>query len=485
MRITLRPYQEKALDEIRGCYRDGIKKVLLHLATGAGKTAIFCEILKSAKAKGTKAIMVVRGKALVDQASLRLTHMDVPHGVMQANHWRRMPDEPIQICSIDTLYRRRLIPPADLIVIDEAHLASSESYLWLCKQYPHAFFLPVSATPHVKKGLRHVADKVVYPITMKDLIREGYLVPATYFLPSKPNLDGVEIDKKTHDYKQDQLEKRMRNTVIYGHLSHSYKTYGQNRPALAFAVTVEHSLEMVQAFNAAGIPSAHMEADTSMPERVRMIKDLEEGRIKIISNVGVLTTGVDIPCASCIILARPTKSYNLYIQILGRGTRTFPGKENFIVLDHASNVPEHGFIETERVCNLDGKEGKPVENSYITCDVCWHTWNPIEQYRENNQGANGRDYLCRLCGRDMTPVKAVAEVEHTIITAPSEMVEVKDLTELETAQMLQYIEAKYRIMRLKGYKKGWIYYQLREKFGETNANRIWSVVKKRLVETPS
>jgi hypothetical protein len=85
----------------------------------------------------------------------------------------------------------------------------------------------------------------------------------------------------------------------------------------------------------------------------------------------------------------------------------------------------------------------------------------------------------------MTPVKAVAEVEHTIITAPSEMVEVKDLTELETAQMLQYIEAKYRIMRLKGYKKGWIYYQLREKFGETNANRIWSVVKKRLVETPS
>jgi hypothetical protein len=117
--MKLRPYQEKALDEIRAHYGNGVKKVLLKLATGGGKTLCFCTILKSVHAKGLKGIMVVRGKALVDQASDRLSRENVPHGVHMANHWRRMPDEPIQVCSVDTLFRRKIVPKAHLVVVDE------------------------------------------------------------------------------------------------------------------------------------------------------------------------------------------------------------------------------------------------------------------------------------------------------------------------------------------------------------------------------
>ena len=160
------------------------------------KPYAFAVFSKSAYEKGSRAIMVVSGSALVDQASKRLDREGVPHGVMQANHWRNRPDELIQICSIHTLYRRKIVPDAALIVIDEAHLAASPSFKWLIEHYPDAYFLPVTATPYVKNGMRHIADEIVHPITMKELIESGYLVPPKYFAPSRVDLSGVKIDKK-------------------------------------------------------------------------------------------------------------------------------------------------------------------------------------------------------------------------------------------------------------------------------------------------
>jgi superfamily II DNA or RNA helicase len=484
--MKLRPYQLSALDAIRRHYGLGTKKVLLHLATGAGKTLIFCQILKAAYQKGTRCLMVVRGKQLVDQASRRLEAEGVPHGVMQADHWRRMPSELIQVCSIDTLYRRKLVPKADLIVIDEAHLATSESYMWLIEKYPDAFFLPVSATPHTKRGLRHIAEAVVYPISLKDLTEQGYLVPASYYIPSNPDLSDVEIDRKTHDYKTEQLAAKMKSTVIYGHILDAWKRYGQGRPTLAFGVTIEHSLELATMFNAAGIPAAHIEADTPMSERQRLIMQLESGELKVLCNVGVLTTGVDIPRVSCIIIARPTKSYNLYIQILGRGTRIDEGKNDFIVLDHGGCVIEHGFIEDERPCNLDGKPARPKENFLVRCPVCFHAWNPIEQFRQMFPGVDrvGRDYICRaefqgqMCGTDVTPGKAESETRHEVIQDENfEMLEVKTKDELQVIQLQRWLEGKIRVMRSKRYKTGWVFYQLRDKYGDSVATNIWEKIK--------
>jgi superfamily II DNA or RNA helicase len=431
------------------------------LPAAVSKTLIFCTILKSVHQKGKKAIMVVRGVQLIEQASQRLDREGVPHGVMQAGHWRNFPHEPIQVCSIDTLYRRKIVPQADLVVIDEAHLASSDGFKWLVDQYPEAFFLPVTATPWVKKGLRHIADVIVKPISMQGLIDEGYLVPARYLIPTKLDLSNVKIDRKTHDYQTNELSAYMKAPNLFGDIVRGYVKHGENRPALAFAVDISHSLMIVQAFNEHNIPAAHIDANTKMEDRESIIKALENREIQVISSVGVLTTGVDIPCVSCIIMARPTKSYNLYIQALGRGTRPHKDKDDFIVLDHANNVIEHGMICSEKDVDLDGKISEPRESNPIICQVCYTAFEKDEYADE--------PYLCPHCGADNTPA---APQREAVIDQNYDLIEFnKDEIELELIHL-------FKIVTRRGYNPWWAFHQIKRKFGDEAAERSKKSIKK-------
>ncbi len=272
-----------------------------------------------------------------------------------------------------------------LIVIDEAHGATSESYKWLFEKMPNAFLLPVTATPHVKAGLRLVAEEVVSPVTTRQLIEQGFLVAPEYFAPSTPDLAGVQIDSSTGDYHVEQLSQAMVRSNVFNNAAASYQKYCDNKPALCFCVSVEQNQNMAKMFNALGIKAEHVDADTPEGEREAVVKRLESGETKVVTNAKIFTTGVDIPCVSVIILARPTKSYNLYIQILGRGTRPFPGKSKFTVLDHAGAIKAHGFIEHERPCNLDG-----TGSVKITCGSCHHKWEQVEK----------GDLICPSCGFD-------------------------------------------------------------------------------------
>lgn len=149
--MKLRDYQQSAIDQIRAAYARGTRRVLLHLATGAGKTLCFCHIMKSAADKNKKCVMIVRGRELVDQASDRLGRENVSHGVLMAGHWRQDFNSPVQVCSIDTLRSRKYIPDADLVVVDEAHLTGGASYAWILQEYRDrgAYILAVTATPHM------------------------------------------------------------------------------------------------------------------------------------------------------------------------------------------------------------------------------------------------------------------------------------------------------------------------------------------------
>lgn len=472
--MLLRPYQSKALEEIRDLFGADTRKVLLHLATGGGKTLIFCQVLKGAHQKGKRAIMVVRGKKLVDQASLRLDREGVDHGVIMAGHWRNRPTLPIQICSIDTLYSRRSKMPlemVDLVVIDEAHNACSDSYKWLVSKFPTAFYLAVSATPHVKEGLRHVADEVVYPISLRELIAQGFLVPPEYWVPSKADLRGVEIDSKTGDYKTNQLSTAMQKANLYGDMVKAYKQHADGLPCLLFCVSVKHSESVREAFLQAGISCEHLDAKSSDQDRAVKIKNLETGRTKVLTNVGILTTGVDIPCVGCIILARPTKSYNLYIQILGRGTRPYPGKHKFIVLDHANAIEEHGFIENERECSLDGKPIGKIYNLGIAVSICKNCFFAFDPSPASV--GQKRDYICPECSHDNSP----ASILERIVDESYELVKVE-------SQRIGESPIQFEIRKLidkaksNGYKPGWVYYKIREKFNEHQAKENFQFIKK-------
>lgn len=371
--LELRPYQSQAINEIRVHFKK-VKRVLLWLATGGGKTHCFSFMMIEAKNRGKRCLMIVRGRKLVDQASKRLFKENVTHGVMMNGHWNLRPQAPIQICSIDTLMSRNWRPKADLIVIDEAHMAVSDGYKEFLADYPNAYVVAVTATPYTNKSMAHIADEIVHPITAQELIDDGFLIRARYFAPTEPNLTGVKTDSKTGDYVTKQLAKAMDKSSIVGDIITHWKRLAENRPTIVFAVSVEHSQHIAAQFCEAGIAAEHEDANT--PEAVR--NEIEErsrkGITKVIVNVGILTTGVDMPWIKCIVFARPTKSYNLYIQMAGRGTRPVwaPGfdtetregrlaavaasdKQDFIILDHAGNVNQHGFINEEPEPNLKGK----------------------------------------------------------------------------------------------------------------------------------
>lgn len=439
----LRDYQKSAVDMIRALFGSGHKKVLLHLATGSGKTVIFSYVLKNSK---VPAIMTVRGRKLVQQASERLDREGVAHGVLMQGHLKYHPELPIQICSIDTLLARKLTPEAKLIVIDEAHLATSPGYRSFLERYPGAFILGVTATPYTEKTLEGICDVVVHPINHAQLVKEGYLVPARYFAPSAPDVSGVAISRSTKDFVPEQLEAVMDTPTLTGDIVSHWKKLGKG-PTLCFAVSVPHSEHIAASFNAAGIPARHMDAFTPDPIRNDILRALTAGEIKVVSNVGVLSTGVDIPSLQTIILARPTKSYSLYIQQLGRGTRPYPDKKEFIVLDHAGNIHRHGFIEDEEPARLTGRVAR---KTYLihTCRSCFAV------------------YTGSKCPACETPKESVGQCR-VMQSVDGELTEItkKEKIAVDTTPALAYYDNLLLKAKTWGFKRGWVFFELKKVFG--------------------
>jgi len=462
----LRDYQSKAIELIREQFSLGNKKVLLRLSTGAGKTTIFTEIMKMASANGKKCMMIVRGRSIIDQTHKRMLKDKVHHGVVMANHWCRNPKADIQLASIDTLVSRQNYPNADLIVIDEAHMAISQGYKDAIEMYPDAYVLAVTATPYVKESLRHIADVCISPITTEELMNQGYLVRPRYFAPSAPDMKGV----KTIAGEYANLQAQDKMNPLAGDIVETYKKSGENRPAILFAVNINHSEMLCAEFNKAGVKAEAIDAEHDSKERAEAIARLESGETKVLTSVGTLTTGVDIPKVSCLILARPTKSYNLFIQAIGRGTRPvyLPDsdlstkesrlfsiqnsvKKDFIVFDHAGNVTRHGFITQEPDVDLDGAKKKIIIKSPKTCKKCYLVY-------------FGTD--CPACGFVLENKKRDIEIDKEK--------ELKEISEMPLVNEIVLFTNRIKAeAKAKGYKRGYVYFKVKDKYGEEVANELF------------
>lgn len=459
-----RAYQEEGIAEIKKHFSQGVKKVLLWLATGGGKTFVFCRITKLSVANNKSVIILVRGRKLVDQASKRLFREGVSHGVHMASHWNYRPKSPVQVCSIDTMIARGLRPKADIIIIDEAHLATSDGFVEFLKDYPDAYIIAVTATPWTTKGLKHIADTIVHPISMLGLIEGGYLAAPRYFGPATPDLSNVKVSSSTKDFVTESLADVMSSNELMGDVVDCWKRWGENRPTICFAVNVSHSKLLVERFKAEGISAEHADADMPDAERDKVIARIESGETKVVCNVGIFCTGVDIPCLGTVVMARPTLSRNLFIQQGGRGTRpiyaeghdlsTAEGrlsaiakgpKPNFILIDHGGNVHRHGLLTDEPDVNL---EGPPDEESFTrpkTCKQCFCIFRGSVE--------------CPECGFKPEPEARDYSV------AENKNVEIRELN-IEVDMIKRYLN----IFKEEHEKNGWTnrngpYYRLIAKFG--------------------
>jgi DNA repair protein RadD len=357
--ITPHDFQLDVIDGLTTEAENGARRLLLQSATGSGKTVIASKIIHHATSNNFNVLFLAHRRELVFQCSKKLESFGVPHGVLISGE----PYDPtrlVTVASIQTLHaraikrKREVMPKADIVVVDEAHHTNtSKTWQDILNLYPNALVLGMTATPINRRGrgLGHHYDAMVCGPSIPWLIEHGYLVPARYFVPSPVDLKGLRI--VAGDYVEDELEQRMDVPKLIGDIVENWARLGEGRQTLVFASGVKHSLHLMDAFKQAGVTAAHVDGETPKDERDKTLADFAAGKIKVLCNCAVFTEGTDIPSASCLVFARPTKSLLLYLQVAGRVLRTFPGKKDCVILDHAGVVYEHGQVAQEWEWKLD------------------------------------------------------------------------------------------------------------------------------------
>lgn len=356
MRSALHPHQQLAVVRLREALIAGYRRPIIQAPTGAGKTVLAAAIVDGALAKSKRVLFVVPFLSLVEQTVTAFAAQGIASvGVMQARHPMTDGLQPVQVASLQTLRRRRL-PPADIVIIDEAHRWFGFLGQWMgMPEWQRVPFVGLSASPWTK-GLGKHYDHLIVAATTAELIEKEFLSPFRAFAPAHPDLTAVDI--VAGDFHEDQLAEAMGEPVLVADTVTTWLRLGEDRPTLCFAVNRTHARTLADEFEAAGVPTGYVDALTPADERARIGHRLRARQIKVVCNVYCLTTGVDWD-VRCIILARPTKSEILYTQIIGRGLRVAEGKDDCLILDHSDSTLQLGFVTDIHHETLDkGKERK-------------------------------------------------------------------------------------------------------------------------------
>jgi superfamily II DNA or RNA helicase len=390
--MKLRDYQQRTIDIIRDRLRSGIKRLIVTLPTGSGKSIIMGAIAKMCTDKGNKVLALMHRRQLVDQLSDRFEDCGVGSGIVMAGIDAELSNK-VQIGTIQT-YARRIgfeeydwatgdasrpwEHDASLVLVDECHRSLSKKFQDTLKIYHDKIVIGFTATPALSTGVSmgHYYQDLIQPVTVKELINCGALVPGVYYGLNAPDLKGIKII--AGDYEKRELDSRTNTPKIVGDIVLNWSRIAAGKKTIVFAVNVKHSKAIVHEFLRHDIPAEHLDAHSPDDKRAETISRFVSGETKIISNVGLYTEGTDIPSIECICLARPTKSLGLYIQMVGRGARPSEGKHNFTILDHGKNINEHGFYEDDIQWVLDGKEltycknekRPPHEKHKMQCKIC-------------------------------------------------------------------------------------------------------------------
>ena len=356
--MILRDYQVNLIEKIRLAFLNKFKSLCVVAPTGAGKTIIFSHIVSGAERKGNQILILCHRKELIDQISTALNHFNVSHSFIAASrHYDK--GSKVHIASVMTLINRLdSIPKPDLIIIDEcSHAIKNNSWGKVINFYQDSKKIGVTATPERLDGkpLKDSFDRLVLGPSTKELITKGYLSNYRIYAPAS-DLDLSSVKKSQGDYVTSQIFDAVNKRVITGDAIDEYKKYAGGKRAVVFCVTREHAYSVSSQFKEAGLEAEVLLGNT--PDKIRdgRVKDFRAGRIKILITVEIITEGFDLPAIECIIMLRPTLSLSLYLQIVGRALRPFPGKECAIILDQVSNYLRHGLPDSKRDWSLEGRE---------------------------------------------------------------------------------------------------------------------------------
>lgn len=351
---SLRPYQVEALRAISQAWAEGHSRTMIVLATGTGKTTCFAEVARRRTMAGRRPTLVLAHRIeLVDQAAARLRAaglgVQVESGERVALPYP-MTDGDVVVATVQTLRGRRLEKwPPDYfgtVVCDEAHHAAAASYRAVLDRFEVAQHLGVTATPDRGDSIAigHVYPHLAYEYGIRRGIEEGFLAPLRSMMIDTPSVDlsSVRTTRQEHgrDLSSEDLAAAMRGEAQLHEIAAPIAREAGDRQTLIFVPSVEiaHGL--------AEILSAYVGADrvrscdggTDKQTRADILAAYQAGDVQMLVNCALWTEGFDAPATSCVAIARPTKSRALYAQMVGRGTRIHPGKDECLLLNL---VPEN------------------------------------------------------------------------------------------------------------------------------------------------
>ena len=344
-----RPYQEEAQKKVLQRWKKGITRQLISLPTGCGKTIIFGMLAESLR---ERTLVLAHREELLLQAKqkIRLVYPDADIGILKAQDKSGL-DAEICIASVQTAVRHTKAlsdRSYKFLICDEAHHAVSPSYmnifskLGFMEDDKSRLLLGVTATAYRgdKVGLGELFQEIVFERSILAMMRAGYLCDVKG-LSVKTETDISHVHTRTGDLAVDELSDAIDTPERNALIADAYIQHGEGRKGVVFGVKVEHALNLAEAFRKRKIPCAAVWGDMPIEERHDVLKRYAEGKLQVLTNVGVLTEGWDVPETDIIMMARPTKSRGLYIQCVGRGLRIAPGKRNCLLIDFVDVARQH------------------------------------------------------------------------------------------------------------------------------------------------
>jgi superfamily II DNA or RNA helicase len=373
--IKMRDYQTEALDALARGRAEGQKKQLVVLPTGSGKTIVAAEdIRRVVQQTGQGALFIAHRDELIKQPAekIPLVWDDPDIGRVKAKD--NELGHQVTVASVQTIHRDRRLQQIveaqkySILYIDEAHHAAAKSYIKiveaLVEANPELLVVGLTATPVRADGTRmkEVFSDITYEKSILDLIKDGYLADLELQqVPLDISIDGIK--KSAGDLKPSEVRQVVTKQQIMISMVDAWKNTAIQRRTIAFAVDVEHANQLAQCFRARGVKSEVIFGDMPNDLRVKRLEDFQKGKIQVLTSVMVLTEGYDdktladdAPPLSCIMLARPTLSQSLYIQQIGRGTRTAPLKKNCLILDFSYNSKRHHIVQLPHLFGLEQKD---------------------------------------------------------------------------------------------------------------------------------
>lgn len=374
MSFTERWYQPEAVHRIQEKFKSRLKKIMLVLFMGLGKTHIACYMVRMAVNNRKKVLFIAHRFELIDQAANKFISEGMEVGIIM-DGFEEERYKPIQVASIQTLNNRDL-PLADLVIIDEAHRSVSPQYMKILRQYEAAgaYFVGLTATPFRTKkseGFRVFWDSHVRPITVAQAIEEGYVCQSRVYACAR-----IVMPEKAKgsdgDYKEEELMKAFDVDEVYINLVNKYKLHIGKDKAIVFCVNVKHSKKTCQVLIEAGIKAVHVDGNTPKDQRIQIVEDYKNGYYDAIVNVDIFTEGFDCPDIMAVVLCIATTSKAKYFQTAGRGSRILRdgSKQFYKILDMADNTKRFGFVEEDFEVDLDAQKKKPRKQGVAPIKDC-------------------------------------------------------------------------------------------------------------------